>query len=101
MLQVFESTVDASMPPNTDDVSLAIDDEANAVLVCGWRRGMLNIAVRRSLQMEHKRVLRRFKKIEKEISDDRPRICSRSTGRKGPSQKYLLLLDLKYDQVMK
>ena len=38
MLQVFESTVDASMSPNADDVSLAIDGEAKAGK-CGWRRG--------------------------------------------------------------
>ena len=64
--------------------------------------GMLNIAVRRSPQMEHKRVLRRFQKLwEANIGGSPPVFAHEIRAGKAHPRKNCLLLDLKYDQVMK
>jgi len=65
-------------------------------------QGMFNIAVRRSPQMEHKRVLRRFQKIrEANIGGSPPVFADQKPAGKAHPRKICLLLDLKYDQVMK
>ena len=125
VLQVFESTVDASMSPNADDMSLAIDGKAEAGLVCGWRRGcstLLSGDPRRwntngccadgAGDVQHccqeipadgtQRVLRRFKKIrEANIGRSPPVFAYQKPAGKADPRKICLLLDLKYDQVMK